>query len=414
MVYTKPEVSDSIGRLTFLWQDLDLKVVTERMTDEGSAELCFYHSNGQGDSLLHRAKVNLLSTPTLNQVAKRMLTHSPKNPWTQILTCISSTTVEYQRKGEPGEILSPIPGTVEHPGYYIDPLIIKGLPTILHGEKGTHKTTLGIIALGVIANGIYDSPTGLTAIEPAKVGFLDWENDRQTTLYTASRLINADTIPFFEFAYMRMYMSLSDDIHRIAEFVHDQKLEVLLIDSLGGAAGSDQFDSAGKRAALKFFENLRKLKVTSLIIGQEAKNEEGKKTIYGSVYYRYYARSVFELRAKRDEMNPSVSHIALFHTDANYSQLHEPMGFIATHSPDSILVESEPLRLSDFIEKVSQTKMLLEFLTDGAKTRQAISENLGISLNQVDQILSRAKKRGIVLSLGSGLWGRIAKPENQP
>ena len=387
-------------------------MIADRLTDAGIGELWFYHRNGKGDSLLHTAKVNLLSSSTMTQLTKRMTTHAADIPWTEILTLITATTLAYERRGDVGEVLSPEPGTVIHPGYYIDPLLIKGLPTILHGEKGTHKSTLGLLALGLIAEGIQGGLAGLVAQEQAKVGVLDWENDRQTTLYTAGRLISGGA-PYFKFAYRRCALALADDINRIAEFVHDQQLQVILIDSLGQAAGSDQFDSAGKRAALRFFESLRLLGVTSLIIAQEAKTDEGKKSIYGSVYYSYYARSVFELRSKRDEMNPAISHLGLFHTDANYSQLHEPMGFTVTHSPESITIESEHLKLSDFLEKVSQTKQLLELLADGAKTRSTIAKFIGVSDKHADVLLSRLKKRGLVVSLGQSMWGLLSQ-ENDP
>jgi len=411
MDYVAPVISEAIGRLTFAWQGMDLKIIADRITDDGTAELWFYHANGNGDSLLHTAKTNLLSTSTINQLQKRMATHSPDVPWGQILTCITAKSLGHQRKGDPGEILTPTMGVVEHPGYYIEPTIIKGLPSIIHGEKGSHKTTLSLLMLGLLAIGIDDSPTGLIANEPAKVGILDWENDKDTTLYTLSQLIKSETCPYFEPAYMRCALSLSDDINRIAEFVNDHRLEVILIDSLGQAAGSDQFDSAGKRSALRFFENLRRLKVTSLIIGQEAKNEEGKKSIYGSVYYRYYARNIFELKAKRDEMDPTITHLGLFHTDANYSRLYAPIGFRATHNENGITIDSEPMRISEFIEKAKQINTLLAFLQDGAQSRNAISDALKIPRDQISVLLNRAAKRKLIINLGDNKWGLLSEED---
>ena len=340
-----------------------------------------------------------------------METNSAETPWQQCLTYIAKTAMEYQRRGEPGEILQPIPGTVKHPGYYIEPLLLKGLPNLIHGAKGANKTTLGLVALGLCANGVNDSMTGLVANEEARVGILDWENDKDTTIYNISCLIEAQTIPYFEPAYLRCSLPLVDDVQKIADWVTENRLDIVLIDSLGQAAGTDSFDSSGKRAALRFFQASRQLKVTTLIIGQESKNEEGKKTIYGSVYFQYYARNIFELKATKDEQDPKVLHLALFHTDANFSGLHEPLGFRTTYAPGSTLVESEEVKLSQFLERASQTNAITELLKGGAMSAAGIATALNIKESQIRNILSRLKKREIVIALGSGMWGLAVEKE---
>ena len=404
--FTEPTITESIGRLTYLWADMALKVVADRLTDAGAAELWFYNCDGTGETLLHTAKVNLLSTTTMTAIEKRMVKHSEDVPWTPILTCISAMTMEYMRRGEPGVVIEPSGESAVHPGYYIEPCIMKGVPNIIYGDKGVNKTTLGLSMLGIIAHGTDDSTTGMIANGSAKVAMLDWEVNDSLTSYTLSRLILGDSISWFELPYLRCKQPLTDDIDRIANFLHDKQVQVVLIDSLGQAAGSDRFDTSGKGAALKFFEALRQLNVTSLILAQNAKGEEtGKKTIFGSTYFTYYARNIFELRGKQDERNEDEMHIALFHQESNYSKKFQPMGFNLSYTESTIKIVSEPVSLSEFLERASQTKNVLEFLKDGGKTRQAISEELGISPKQVGVILNRALKRNLVVSLGSGLWG---------
>lgn len=415
--FTKPVVNEAINKLVFQWPTYDLRLIANRIDDKGVAELWVYHSNGNGDQLLHSASVNLLSTTTMERVEKRLQKNSTDIPWMEVLTYVAKTAIEYQRSGEPGEIIKPYPGAVEHPGYYIEPILLKGLPTIIHGEKGINKTTLGLTMLGLLYNSVNDphglrddngdftNPSGLIANEQARVGILDWENDKNTTIYNISNLIRAKTVPYFEPAYLRCSLALSDDIDRIGNFIMDKKLDVILIDSLGQAAGSEQFDQAGKRAALRFFESLRRLRITSLIIGQEAKNEEGKKSIYGSVYYRYYARNIFELKGKKDVMNPSILHTALLHTDANFSKLYDPMGFRTTYSENGTYLEQEPVRLSEFIEKISQTKSIVDFLKGGSATVADIATAIGTKKDSCQVQLNRLLEKDEVVKLGQGLWG---------
>ena len=80
------------------------------------------------------------------------------------------------------------------------------------------------------------------------------------------------------------------------------------------------------------------------------------------------------------------------------------MGFCIDYTDTTITIKREAASLADFFEKVSQQKELLEFLKDGAKTRQAISQGMGLSSNQVGVLLNRAKKKNWIVDIGSGLW----------
>lgn len=411
--YVPPDVKESIGKIVFTWPDMEIKVVADRISDAGTAELWFYHQNGTGDSLLHTAKANLLSTTTMGQIAKRMSQHSEDIPWQQVLTYISSHTMELQRQGEPSELLEPDMENIIHPGYYVEPIVLKGSPSVIYGDKGVNKTTFCLALLGIIETNYTDSPTELVATQQAKVGLLDWESNQSLTKFTTARLIKGSTIPFFRLPYLRCKQPLVDEIERIDTFIRQYSLDIVLIDSLGQAAGSDKFDSAGKGSALKFFECLRRLNVTPLIIAQNAKGEEGKKTIYGSTYFTYYSRNIFELKAKQDEMNENIIHLALLHQESNYSKRFPASGFCVTYTDTAISIVRESLSLSEFFEKASQTKDLLEYLKSGAKNRNQVSAELKISLNHADQLFSRLKKRKLIQNIGTGLWSLVSN-ENVP
>lgn len=410
--FTKPVVKEAINRLTFDWQNIQLSIVADRITDEGFAELWFYHSNGDGRKLLHTAKANLLSTTTMNQLVKRMSTHESNVPWQDMMTFVSAATMEYQRKGEPAVVIQPTVGEVQRPKYYIEPLIIKGVPSVIYGDKGVNKTTIGLLALGLIATGADDSDSGLVANGRAKVALLDWESSRDITFYTTSRLVQGGTLTYFDLPYLRCKQTLSDDIDRISNFISEYNIEVVLIDSLGQAAGSDRYDSSGKASALKFFECLRQLNVTSLIIAQNAKGDESnKKTIYGSTYFTYYARNIFELKRARATANEAQMSVALFHQESNYSKKYNPLGFCIDYSDSAIKITQEEVNLSRFIEKVNQSKMLLDLLSVGAQHVKSISKALGTSANSVGVILNRLEKQGLVQKLGQGMWGLATEDE---
>ena len=182
--YCQPDdVRESINKLVFYWEPFDLRVSADRLADAGTGELWFYHCNGHGDSLLHTAKVNLLSSPSMTQLAKRMATHSTDIPWQQVLTYITARTMQYLRRGESPTTIQPVSAELHKPRYYIEPIVLKGVPNIIYGDKGVNKTTLALTAAGLLALGQYDSPCGLVPTATIRVGMLDWESDESLTAY---------------------------------------------------------------------------------------------------------------------------------------------------------------------------------------------------------------------------------------
>lgn len=405
MEYYPPEITESINRIVYLWPDMELKVQAERITDDGSAEISFYHENGSGSHLMHLARVNLLSSSTMTQLAKRMVKHSKDVPWEQVLTVICSKTTEISRRGEEPTVIEPASASVTRPVYLLEPLIMKGVPNVIYGDKGVNKTTLATACLGLMATGDTESILGLIPQRPVRSGLLDWESNRDLTEYTIARLIEGGTVPWFNLPYLRCQRSLADEIDKIANFITANNIEMVLIDSLGQAAGSDKFDSAGKGSALKFFECLRLLNVTSLIIAQNAKGEDRKKSIFGSTYFTYYSRNIWELKADGDSIREDEMSIALFNEASNYSRRRDPLGWRLEYTDTTIKMTAQSVTMSDFLEKVSQSKVLLDFLKDGAKTRKAIIEEMDVSATHVDVLISRLKKKNMITSLGSGLWG---------
>lgn len=408
MALNTPEIIEGIGSIQYFFEDLGLKVNVERMSDEGKAELWVFSANGKGDyKLLHTASTNLMSTSTMNSLSKRLREHSAKIDWTDILTFITAKTMEIVRKGEPGVVLKPVSADLVRPTYHIEPLIMKGVPSVIFGDKGVNKTTIALTALGLLSCGCDYSTSGMIASESISVGILDWEGTEELTNYTLSRLIEAGSIPYCEIPYLRCKQALVDDVERIAKFLQEHSIKVALIDSLGQAAGSDKYDSAGKGAALKFFEVLRQLNLTSLIIAQNAKGEEGKKTIYGSTYYTYYSRNIFELRRAKDTTREDDMHIALIHQEGNYSKKYKPIGYHLTYTDTSILIEPEEVSLSQLKDRIEDTEVILEYLRleNRLCSVAEIAEALGKTENQTRVTLSLLKKRGKLVNPERGQWG---------
>ena len=409
----KPEVTTSISGYSFNFKEENLVISVQRVRQHTDGRLV-----GDIKLILGKAKqeepafsFNFSSATTRKQLVKSLDEKYPDWKWLEIIDEVTRQVQSLSQGGETGLIIQPTVSGIKHPGYYIEPVIMKGVPNIIYGGKGDNKTTLALTMLGLISNGIDDSETGLIATTSATCALLDYENNYTLTDYTLSRLVNGGTLPYFELPYLRCRHPLADDIDRIATFIEKNKVEVGVIDSLGKAAGSDRFDSAGKGAALRFFESLDQFDLTWLIIGQNAKNEEGKKTIYGSTFFTYYSRNIFRIQASREQISEDEKSVALIHEDSNFSKKYQPMGFRLTYTDTTIKIVQEVANMSQFLDKVSITRDLLEYLKSGSKTVKAIGSELDLSDSRVRTLLSQLKKRNLVINLGSGLWGLVQKED---
>ena len=229
----------------------------------------------------------------------------PDWQWLEIIDNLCAKVQALTKVGEDDTVIQPSDPRGKHPGYYIEPVIMKGVPNVIYGDKGVNKTTLCLVMMGIIANTVTDSPSGLVASERANIALLDWENNRELTEYTASRLVEGEAVPYFELPYLRCSRPLSDDMERIGAFLYKHKSNLIMIDSLGKAAGSDSHDSSGKNAALRFFECLDRFEIpglTTLIIGQNSKDDTGKKSIFGC-----YSSDTEVLTDKGWKLHPDVS-----------------------------------------------------------------------------------------------------------
>jgi len=349
------------------------------------------------------------------QLINTMNEKYPDWQWLQIIDRLCNKVQELSKKGEDDTIIQPSDPRGKHPGYYIEPIIMKGVPNVIYGDKGVNKTTLCLAMMGIICVGITDSPLGLIAEQTANIALLDWENNRDLTDYTTSRLVEGESIPYFELPYLRCSLPMSDDMERVGNFLYKHKSNLIMIDSLGKAAGSDSHDSSGKNAALRFFECLDRFEIpglTTLIIGQNAKDDTGRRSIFGSTYYTYYSRNIFRLQRSKDKSDEDEMRVALIHEESNFSVRSKPIGFRLNYTKESISIVQEAASISEYMEGANQTKTLLDFLKQGAKSVTAIAVEINASDNRTRSLLSKLKTRGLIQSLGSGMYGLPVK-DNQ-
>ena len=406
-----PKIEERIDGFYFSWPESKIIIEISRVNTHRDGRvtgeiLIKTTADNYSPILQPPTQMNFSADRTRKELTNNLTKKYPDFPWDTITDELAYYIQDLARQGEPVHELW-THEEFEKPSYLLDPILVKGLPTIIFGEKGVAKSTLSLVLYICLTLPWHDNPLELSAPQRSiKTLILDWETERNIVQYYANKLQVGMELPTFPIYYRRCGFPLADDIEQIQSHISKLGAEVIIIDSLGAAAGGDL---KSPEVALKFFSALRKLKVTSLIIAQTSKSEDGKKrTVFGSTYFQYYSRSIFEL-CKAETISDSEVDIALFHREANLSALSQPRGYRLHHNETGITVESISVDINDFRKKINAQSLILDALKQGLLTVDEIAAISGVDANSVKPILTKLKKRDRVVNPERGKWGLYAQ-----
>jgi hypothetical protein len=408
-----PKVIEQINGYLIEWPApyyLSARVSRIRIPSDGQVrgELEIKHINGKNEFiLLVPTQFNFSSEQTRVRFAKQLSEKLALNiEWKSVFDYLSQKVQALARTGD--ALVEVYPDSESPPPeQMVESLIYKGVQNIIYGEKGVSKSTLAYLLGMCVTLPWLDNPFGLSVPEKSvKALVLDWETDEGIFRYYLSRLQRGMAIPYCSLFYRRCTSPLMDDIEAIQKHIEDTSAELLIIDSLGAAAGGERGELKGSEAALLFNSALRRLKRTSLIIGQTRKGEDDKrKTIYGSTYFTYYARNIFELCASQD-VYEDIQHLGLFHRECNLGKKMQPMGLRLEFAQDGgINFEREPVSVAEFAQKVSVSQLVLNALKEGAMTSKELKEQLDVNRGSIDMAVKRLRELRKIIDTGGKKWG---------
>ena len=352
---------------------------------------------------LHQARFNFSSTRTRRELAKT-LSESHEADWNSILERLCLDVINFFRQGEP--VIELLPGEAQPPEYLIEPLLIKGYPTVIFGDPGSTKSTVAMILAVLVTLPWRDNPLQLEpSASSLKVLYLDYETDRQTVAWQLKRFLKGMELPMISFFYRHCFLRIVQDVNAVRRAIRDNAIDLLMIDSLGLACGGDLKEPG---PATEFFSALRGFNVSSLILAHTSKNPDQpkKRSIFGSVFFEAQSRSIWEI-VKRQEAGEDDLDIALYHRKAPpFSKLHSPIGFKLSFTNDTMRIDyQEPKSVGEFLERYSAGTRIRELLLkEGALSPKDISERLDLAPANTRQALSRLKQKTQVVKIGDK-WG---------
>jgi hypothetical protein len=272
------------------------------------------------------------------------------------------------------------------------------MPNIWFGDRGSTKSKLAIYAALLMTIHDLEVTPKLGLMPPnrdMKILKLDFEVTPDADEYEWHRIVRGlDMEGAVQLKYRAIRRPLADEIESVIDIVNKLAIDLVIIDSLGPAAGGDLNTT---EPALRFNEAVRQLNKTTVILAHTAKNQLGKRTVFGSSFYENLARNVWEItKDESEDDGKSLVRIGLKQTKSPpFSSFHNPMAFewdFEEETERTTIRKYSADKIDSLMASLSLASKILSFLASGKKSVRAICEETGEPSNTVRQNLWRLKK----------------------
>jgi len=372
MSSSRPEITQNAGIYALAWPDLNLVMRLDRLREKSdvvSAEITIKSSLPGMPSHIHQARLNLVSTTARKQLATFLIARCGEPPpWGELLEQTCVMVLQRHREGEPPIRLGDLPRR-ESLGYRAKPLLVENQANMMYGAGQTGKSMLACYLAVLVESPLNHNDI---EVEPGKVLYVDYETDETEVGERISSLqagVQIETPTDILYRYGKM--PLADDIEQIQRIVLENDLNLVIVDSLGMAAGGDQDKSTD---IIRYFQALRTLKCTTLTI--DHLNKEGK--LYGNVYKFNEARNIFEIKGVTDAGEGRLD-IGVYHRKMNNGRLLNPLGFSIDFGEGVFTVSKTDIRTIPELEAAMPLAgRLRSTLAHGAMTVKDLSKEFSI------------------------------------
>jgi hypothetical protein len=414
---TVPELTTNAGIYAFLWRDEKIAIRVDRLAEDSkgtlTGEILIKSGLPGAEKHIHMARINLTSSETRTRLSKLLNERVNTVDWYSILEQSCVMTLVKHREGEPVSDLGDLP-EYEKSRYRLQPLLFEGEPTLIYAPGGTGKSYLALYLACLVQyniGGIY----GWLPLA-GNVLVLDWETSRaiykRRTWAVKQGLGIEDSAERIKYRYCTQ--PLAADIAEIQKIVLENKINLVIIDSCGYAAGGDP---NAAEVAIRYFGALRSIRTTSLTLDHVSKGLTGGSSPFGSVYKTNAARSVFQLKKSQDTGALDYE-LGLYHEKVNEGVPLKPIGYKAkfTNNTDgvAIKVEFSPIEIMAAPEltdgKVDiKDKLVYLLKTNGRMSVDEMAAQTGEDKDSVRAICYRydqKKEKRLFVNLEKGnVWG---------
>jgi hypothetical protein len=411
-----PRIIPMPGGFELRWSftDLDISAYVTRITDKATAEVAFYYAtveqirDHKETILLSPNRVDFLSPNQKYNLVKQLQDIGYSDEfvafcdWERKVNNIALAVMNTCRENIPAIEVRVNPDITLKPDYVVEPILYKDLSNIIFGDYASLKSLTSMV-LAYIAqlpytdNGLGLEPAGKETPTPCL--WLDYEgqnaNFQKQWTGIQKGFISDLEVPIL---YKEMTVPLADAIASVREDMADNNIKMIIVDSLGPAAGGNLNDP---EPAIRYHQALRTLGGTSLTLAHNAKDlNSDSKSIFGSVFFSNLARSIWQCKAEKEPMS-SYAIVGLKQIKASLSQIHTPIGlaFEFDEQANIIFVTKSDLKDTSLAGDLPLSLRIKDLLRAGAMTVNEIAEALDAKENTLRTALHRLKKQGVTVQL---------------
>ncbi|MEM1684355.1 MAG: AAA family ATPase [Nanopusillaceae archaeon] len=350
-----------------------------------------------------QTRLNLMSSRTRAQLARLLNERYPigEMVWLSVVEAACLAVVNAYRS--PTRFIHLGSSPASPVSYVIRPLIVQGEPTVIFGPGGSGKSYLALLCSVLVATG--SALPGLLSSEiRGPVLYVDWESSeaelkRRLNAICSSLGFNTGEVPVY---YLHGNGPFPGN-EQIADAIVELDPVLVVVDSLGLAAGGPLNDP---HTPVCFYRAVRQLEANVLVLAHTPKHIDDRvATIFGSAYFSYLARSVWEVQCTNADQRMLVN---LFHRKFNLGKLHEPISIEFNFGERLVIQPAQPPAMAD--EHETTLDRILKVLDSAPfPLRPAeIAEILGLPVSTVTRVLIRGVDKGKVERLERGRY-RLAR-----
>lgn len=378
MSIPEPEQKHAGGVYLYRWDSLGISVQVDRLHQDRSHLTGEVRVRDKTDELLEMTVISLTSQQARDRLAKALSGQINHVDWDTVIKYAALWTVSLFRQGEPVERIGSKPQSMVM-DYRLQPILEEGQTTTIYGPGGSGKSYIAdLIAVSVQCG----KPVLGWEPKQGNVLFLDWET---STPFHSKRVwaikrglkMEADETELY---YRFCSEPLAADIVEVQRLVMDNDIELIIIDSQVAASAGD-IEKA--QSASEFYNSLRSLRKTSVVIDHVPKRDEGQRMPFGSVFKWNRSRSCFEVDNYQLAGKKEYA-MALYHRKHNEGAILPDIGIRV-----EFLYEGTNLDMVTF-------------------TKTEVSEHLAAGLSLSDQIYTVLKRGSKTVSEIYDLIGRKA------
>lgn len=389
---------ESIGDVFVLnWEKEKVKIKLDRLYEKSegiTGEMLITQNEGH----LYHARINLLSAHSKKVLANELSSRIDKLDWQAMIEQACTKTLLEYRKGEPVIQVGNLPKR-ETPRYRLKPFVLENELTSIYAYGGSGKSVIADFITVMVQSGV--ALLGFDVLK-GNVLYLDWESSKETIDERVKAIkkgmgINDNELPY----YRRCHRLVASEIVEIQMQVLEKNISLVIIDSAGMASGFDDYHAS----AMDMLRAMRSLNIAVLIIDHKPK---GSDTMFGSVYKTNECRACFEIKAIQEE-GTSIMRMGIFHTKANDTRKHRPIGlqidFIGDDDyTDEIVISKQGIEdMPELEEGLSIKLRIIGVLKHGAREVKDIAEDLELPEPTIRTTLNRNKKSFVRTEGGWGL-----------